>query len=116
MMQNMRELMRWETRITGFLCRYSRGEVRIPLPVIDYFDVPDLQLCMKVQKEILLACEPTKTSIATEFCKGKLRFPDAAIEKLGPPVEPFVGPRAIAAARAVGSAAQAQLERGRVPL
>jgi hypothetical protein len=71
-MQNMRELMRREIGITAFVCRVAKGMVEIPLPVLDYFDVPDLKLCVKVQKEILLACEPTKTSIPAVVRKRRL--------------------------------------------
>ncbi len=81
-MQNMRELTRREIGITAFVCRVTDGRVELPQPVIDYFDVPGIRLCVKVQKEVLLACETTKTSVPAVLRQGQLVLPEAAVEKL----------------------------------
>ena len=81
-MQNMRELMRWEADITAFVGRFTGGGVHLPEAVLAYFDVPNAQLCVKVQKEILLACEPTKTSVPARMEGARLLLPSAAVEKL----------------------------------
>ena len=81
-MQNMRELTRWEVDITAFVGRFTGGGVHLPEAVRAYFDVPDARLCVKVQKEILLACEPTKTSVPARVMDDRLLLPSAAVEKL----------------------------------
>lgn len=82
MAQNMRELMRREVTITAFVGRVLDGGVCLPKAVRDYFDVPGAQLCVKVQKEILLACEPVRTSVPARMQGERLMFPPVAMEKL----------------------------------
>jgi hypothetical protein len=78
----MVSLMQREVVITAFVCRFDRGKIAIPGPIVAYFDTPGVKLCVKVQKEILLACEPTKTSINIELQQGVLTLPEAAVAKL----------------------------------
>ena len=83
MPQNMRELMAWETDLTVFVGQFTEGGVQLPEAARAYFDVPNAQLCMKVQKEILLACEPTETSVPAQVTDNRLLLPPAAVVKLG---------------------------------